>query len=323
MLFTVLTLFVVALVLSGLLWAGALVLQGWLYETPAGDLYWRAPAVGAGLAVFYGLWVFVDCGTAGHCGSMYKVSVSTLKQYDQLRAVVKRNGKDSEETYRKQPHIGDNGFDYVVVGPDGQLGNTKLTETPERILIEEDRTITVKPESGEAREFHIPATAKVTIDGKEARPADVNVSAVVAVSADPAGKVTAVAVGGSAPPSGSTATVGKVTRAEGGTTAVFVPQREGDKFKRESGQDLYYYDPGGRFIDEGNLGQVQQLHWDWLLWNIVFNVLHLGLWFAGLWLVLRFQWSHALGFAVCLWLTMTLLPLPMMLDFAEKAFLVL
>ena len=56
-------------------------------------MYWRAPAVGVGLALFYGLWVIVDCRTGGHCGSMYKMSVSTLKQYDQLQAVVKQTAR--------------------------------------------------------------------------------------------------------------------------------------------------------------------------------------------------------------------------------------
>ena len=41
MLITVLIVFLAALVLSGLLWAGTLFLQSWLYETPTGDLYWR------------------------------------------------------------------------------------------------------------------------------------------------------------------------------------------------------------------------------------------------------------------------------------------
>jgi len=71
---------------------------------------------------------------------------------------------------------------------------------------------------------------------------------------------------------------------------------------------------------EGDLGEVSQFRWDLLLLNLLFNGLHVALWFAGLWLVLRFQWSHALGFAVCLWLVMTLLPVPMVLDYAQQAF---
>jgi hypothetical protein len=240
-LFTILILLVLAVVLSIILWAGSLWMQGWLYETPAGQLYWRAPAVGGGLALFYGLWVLVDCGlTGGHCGSLYSLRVSTLDQREVLKAVVKKNGQP--ETYRLNKAASP--AYYVLVGPDGQPTTTRLTETPERILIE-----------------------------------------------------------------------------DGGKTAVFEPERDAKgNFRREQGQNLFYYDKSGRFIEEGNPGQIQRFHWDWLLWNVLFNLLHLGLWFVGLWLVLRYQWAHALGFAVCLWLTMTLFPIPMVMDYAQAAF---
>jgi hypothetical protein len=52
--------------------------------------------------------------------------------------------------------------------------------------------------------------------------------------------------------------------------------------------------------------------------NIFFNSMHLVLWFLCLWLLLRFQWSHALGFAFCLWLLLTLAILPMMLSYSAE-----
>jgi hypothetical protein len=59
-----------------------------------------------------------------------------------------------------------------------------------------------------------------------------------------------------------------------------------------------------------------------LVANVVFNVAHFFAWFIALWLLLRFQWSHALGFAFVMWLAVTLAVLPMMLfeaaDVAEK-----
>ena len=114
----------------------------------------------------------------------------------------------------------------------------------------------------------------------------------------------------------------KIIVNDGGAELIFEPQRDAaGHFKTLQGENLQYYDKSGRVMVEGDrLGEVSQFHWDWLLWNLLFNAFHLGLWFAGLWLVLRFQWAHALGFAVCLWLVMTLFPLPMMLDYAEKAF---
>ncbi|MCI0685174.1 MAG: alkaline shock response membrane anchor protein AmaP [Gemmataceae bacterium] len=52
--------------------------------------------------------------------------------------------------------------------------------------------------------------------------------------------------------------------------------------------------------------------------NLFFNFTHLALWFAGLWLLLRFQWTHALGLAFCLWLLVTLAFMPMMLGYAAE-----
>ena len=52
--------------------------------------------------------------------------------------------------------------------------------------------------------------------------------------------------------------------------------------------------------------------------NLFFNFTHLALWFVGLWLLMRFQWAHALGIGFCLWLLFTLAILPMMLGYAAQ-----
>jgi hypothetical protein len=53
----------------------------------------------------------------------------------------------------------------------------------------------------------------------------------------------------------------------------------------------------------------------WLL-NLFFNFGHLAVWFLALWLLLRFQWTHALGLAVVLWLIFTVTVLPMLLGYS-------
>jgi hypothetical protein len=113
----------------------------------------------------------------------------------------------------------------------------------------------------------------------------------------------------------------KIVVNEGGTQVAFEPERDAKgNFKREPGQNLRYLDKYGRVMIEGELGEVSQFRFDLLFLNILFNVLHFGLWFAGLWLLLRYQWAHALGLAAGLWLTMTLFPVPMILNYAEQAF---
>jgi hypothetical protein len=71
-----------------------------------------------------------------------------------------------------------------------------------------------------------------------------------------------------------------------------------------------------REYEEGPTGVPIKFRFGRLLLNLFFNVGHFVAWFLGLWVLLRFQWSHALGFAVVLWLTFTLTMLPMMLGYA-------
>jgi hypothetical protein len=69
---------------------------------------------------------------------------------------------------------------------------------------------------------------------------------------------------------------------------------------------------------DGPTGNPERFRLDRLLWNLFFNFAHLAAWFLVLWLLLRFQWPHALGLAVVLWLLFTLAILPMMLDYAAN-----
>jgi hypothetical protein len=68
---------------------------------------------------------------------------------------------------------------------------------------------------------------------------------------------------------------------------------------------------------ESHLGQVYIFHTGWLVANVVLNLLHLLVWFLVLWLLLHYQWPHALGLAVVCWLVMTLAILPMVFRQAE------
>ena len=56
-----------------------------------------------------------------------------------------------------------------------------------------------------------------------------------------------------------------------------------------------------------------------ILMTFLLNFLHLGVWFVCLWLLLRFQWSHALGLAIVFCLAMTLVVLPMLFTRTERA----
>ena len=198
----------------------------------------RAPAVGVGLTLFLALWVIVDCRNGGRIRPLHQTSVYQTKQFDEFKAVVRKNGP--EETFKRVPNA-DNRTDYRV---DGRRDGAKLPEHPEKIIVTDN-----------------------------------------------------------------------------GAPDVFEPQRNANgSFRIEPGQNLQYYDKYGRSMTAGELGAVSKLRYDWLFLDFLFNMGFLGLMFAGLWLVLRYQWSHALGLAFVLWLAMILFPVPMILDYAQQTF---
>jgi hypothetical protein len=107
---------------------------------------------------------------------------------------------------------------------------------------------------------------------------------------------------------------------EDGAEVRFEPERdEQGKFKVRQGQSLLYLDERGRVMSEATLGRLSTFRWNVFVANIAINVCQLLLWFASLWLLLRFQWSHALGLAVVFWVVMTLLVMPMILGKVEQA----
>jgi hypothetical protein len=90
------------------------------------------------------------------------------------------------------------------------------------------------------------------------------------------------------------------------------------KFKIATGRSLRYVDERGRDMTEDRLGALKLPRRGRLFLNFLLNLSHLVVWFLVLWLLLRFQWSHALGLAVVFWLLMTFTVLPMMLSKAEE-----
>jgi hypothetical protein len=86
-----------------------------------------------------------------------------------------------------------------------------------------------------------------------------------------------------------------------------------DLDKTGASGSLRYVSDQGWAMPEYDLGQPSIFRWGRFLVNLFLNLFHLALWFACLWLLLRFQWVHALGLAVVLWLVMTLAVVPMLM----------
>jgi hypothetical protein len=222
-----------------------------IYNEPAEQLYWRAPAAGLVLTGFVAMW----CNLSG---SMYAANLKELP--DQMQLPL-------DTIFRFQPR---------QVRPVDRFWS--VTRDAEGKEIE---TLFIRREVG--------ATGAVeyrdTRNNQWRRSGAEGIVAAILVPEDPKGE----------------------------KKARFQP-RLGRDGTFTSGADFPgYYEVGGRRSME-QLGQVSMFLWGRWFLNILFNLVHFALWFACLWLLLRFQWPHALGLAVILWAAMTLLTLPMLLD---------
>lgn len=119
----------------------------------------------------------------------------------------------------------------------------------------------------------------------------------------------------------------QVIALDGNDKAVFKPetdasgkfkQRTATRFGHESKDPLRYIDEQGRVMLEGELGVLSRFRYGVFLGNVLLNLLLLGVLFVVLWLMLRFQWPHALGQAVVFWLVLLLFVLPPLLSRAEQ-----
>jgi len=114
--------------------------------------------------------------------------------------------------------------------------------------------------------------------------------------------------------------VDRIIVKENGEEVAFEPERDSNgNFKIQTGKPLIYRDASGREMKENNLGQITSFRSGVFLACWALNLFHLALWFVCLWLLLRFQWSHALGLALIFWLVMTIFGVPALLSKVEAA----
>jgi hypothetical protein len=69
---------------------------------------------------------------------------------------------------------------------------------------------------------------------------------------------------------------------------------------------------------DSSIGTISIFHFGWMLMNLILNFGLLVVWFVSLWLLLRFQWAHALGLAFVFWLVMVLFVMQPVLTKAEN-----
>ncbi len=258
--------FVVVLfvVLAGLYWVGTLTVQGYWYSEAASGLYWRAPAAAAAVALFVGLWCFVNfrfkdpARDAVPYGALWQWNFTEDDPPGGFPFFVSvKKGKAT--VYVQQPPP----VDYQGRRTGGAEYVDRDTRKPWRTgdaegLVEEVRIPYPDPEKPDD------PTAFKTVDYKLVPPA-------------------------------------------GG--------------RPEPGKSLTYRSDDGRTITELDVtsGTITRWRWDLLFGYALLNVLLLGVLFAGLWLLLRYQWSHALGLAALLFLVLTLGVFPPLFSMVKDA----
>lgn len=70
-------------------------------------------------------------------------------------------------------------------------------------------------------------------------------------------------------------------------------------------EPLRYKDDHGRVMTEDSIGRLTSSRWGSFWADVLLNFAQFVVWFACAWLLLRFQWPHALGIAVVFWSVMT------------------
>jgi hypothetical protein len=222
------------------LWAGTLFFQGYIYSEPVSQLYWRAPAAGAILAIFLALWCFLDYRSPGRYNAIwFEPSASDNEVFDKFWSV-----KGNQEILYQARKDASGLIEYRDAAG-RPWSRSDADGIVEAILVEE--------KDGQKTRFNAELT-------------------------------------------------------------------EDKKFKTAPGEPVRYIEAGGsRVMTATYIGQLPVSHWGTTVATFLLSLVHLGLWFACLWLLLQFQWGHALGLAIVFWLIVTLTLLPLIFTKTEEA----
>lgn len=108
-------------------------------------------------------------------------------------------------------------------------------------------------------------------------------------------------------------------RSDGGMMIAIIVEENGERkrfdaeltadgnFNVADGRPLRFVEVGGsRSMTENALGQITTMRYGLLFGNLLWNLAHLVVWFGCLWLLMQFQWPHALLLAALMWLVYSL-----------------
>jgi hypothetical protein len=111
-----------------------------------------------------------------------------------------------------------------------------------------------------------------------------------------------------------------IVEEDGRKTRFEAPLNPDGTFKLVPNEPMQYMEVGGsRAMSEVALGQVTRTRSSLLWANLLLNLAHLLVWFLAFWLLLQFQWSHALGLAAIFWLIFSLTIWPVLQGYVRSA----
>jgi len=111
-----------------------------------------------------------------------------------------------------------------------------------------------------------------------------------------------------------------IVEEDGQKTRFEAPLNPDGTFKLVPNEPMQYVEVGGsRAMAEVALGQVTRTRSSLLWGNLLLNLAHLLVWFLAFWLLLEFQWSHALGLAAIFWLVFALTIWPVLQGYVRQA----
>jgi hypothetical protein len=159
MLGLLLILLLLAVTVAALLLVGTAVIQGYLYSQPVEGILWRSAATGAAIAVFFGVWCWIEARAPGQFETLLDFSPTKTLRFPQFRSERTGDRGKQEILYT----LGrDSRGRVTYVDPDGRpWQRTSSNGMMTAIIVEED---------GEKHRFEAEMTPQGTFKVEENRP---------------------------------------------------------------------------------------------------------------------------------------------------------
>src|SRR6059036_276676 len=82
--------------------AGTVLIQGYLYSEPVGGISWRAPAVGAAVGLFFGVWSWIADTAPGRYDTLWNFTPREVQEFDKFWSERTTGPTKTEILYHKE-----------------------------------------------------------------------------------------------------------------------------------------------------------------------------------------------------------------------------